>query len=186
MLISFESPRIANRGRSYPCSFTNARIYLSERQLSKCLGNKKIIHVCVRFVTAPFQTNCSRRLMSSDVALFAGVGPNTSERPFHVSKSDENERLVGNDDHLSIPGTPDPFDLYTTPYVKPLRPEGPVESQQNSAPILISLEKEIVHLHNPRSVKSVSLFDALRLNQQNKTPQSLTDDLGLESSDQKS
>lgn len=118
--------------------------------------------------------------MASDVARFSGVGCDRSERPFQVSKSDENESLVGNDDHLSIPGTPDPFDLYTTPFVEPLRPESPVESQQISSPILISLEKEIALPHTPRRVKTVSLFDALRLDELNKTPQSLTDDLGLE------
>jgi hypothetical protein len=124
--------------------------------------------------------------MSSDVAPFSGKGFPQPDRPFHPSKSDENQSLVGSDDHLSIPGTPDPFDLYTTPNIEPLRSESPVESQQSSSPILISLEKEIIQANSPRRVKTVSLFDALQLNQPKKTPQTLTDDLGLETAERES
>lgn len=121
--------------------------------------------------------------MSSDGPLIPELRPSSSAPTSHRSKSDENQSSSISGDRLSIPGTPDPFDLYISAGVGPVRPEHPVESNPARHPVVISLAKEIVSGNNLRRVKTVSLFDALQLNRLNERTQSLGQDLGLESPD---
>lgn len=118
--------------------------------------------------------------MSSDEVFPNGVKPSA---PYsHFPAAEVSPSCIADEDSqcAPIPGTPDPFDLYTSPNVDSMRPEEPVATHPSRRAFIVSLADEILATDHSNRVKTVSLFDALQLDRNSERKVKLAKELSLE------